>query len=148
MKNKISIILLIFLLSSCASTPDGPITLKLNIDTVNKKEESIKAKCTLFSTTTKLTIEAPAEILYEASCGPINIFCARGHLQGEVGIFPLEEGKGLDESLLLSTGLGYAFDKMVDAMTPFGAILNYTSVFRSEEGKACGIPKKIVVTLE
>tara|TARA_B100000029_G_scaffold417856_1_gene422661 strand:- start:75 stop:521 length:447 start_codon:yes stop_codon:yes gene_type:complete len=148
MKNKISIIFLILLISSCATTPDESITLRLNIDTVNKKEESIKAKCTLFSTTTKLTIEAPAEILYEASCGPINIFCERGHLKGEVGIFPLEEAEGVDESLLLSTGLGYAFDKIVDAITPLGAILNYTSVFESEDGKACGIPKRIVVTLE
>ena len=148
MKNKFYSIILIFLISSCASTPDGPVTLKINIDTVNKNEEGIKAECTLFSTTTKLSIETPAEILYKANCGPINIFCVKGDLQGEVGIFPLDDDQLVDENLILSTGLGYAFDRMVDTMTPFGAFLNYTSIFQSDDGESCRIPKKVVVTLE
>ena len=141
--------IVILLMSSCASTPDGQVSFIMQINTVDKHDTPISAKCSLFSTTTKLTIDAPAEISYVGTCGPINVYCEKDDLKGEQGVFPItEEEKIVDESLFLATGIGYAFDRMVDAITPFGAFLNYSAAFRGLDGKVCLIPRTVRVVLE
>ena len=141
--------IVIMLMSSCASTPDGQVSFIMQIDTVNKNDELISAKCSLFSTTTKLTIDAPAEISYVGTCGPINVYCEKDDLKGEQGVFPLtEDEKIVDESFFLATGMGYVFDRIVDVITPFGAFLNYSSAFSDVDGKVCLIPRTVRVVLE
>ncbi len=137
------------LMSSCASTPDGQVSFIMQINTVDKHDTPISAKCSLFSTTTKLSIDAPAEIAYQGNCGPINVYCVKDNLKGEHGVFPITNEKIVYENLFLSSGIGYAFDRMVDAITPFGAFLNYSTAFRNRNGpEECLLPRQIKVILE
>ncbi len=144
---KLFLLMTILMTSGCATLGNENINLNMKIETFDEQSKPLKADCTLFSSTTKMDIKAPKDISYVASCGPINIFCTQGNLKGEYGLIP-KPANTVGEKLLVTTGIGYAFDRMVDAMTPFGAILNYSSSFYSDGEESCVIPRKIKIILK
>ncbi len=146
-KIELLLLIVIFTTSGCATTGNGTVNLKIKIETFDQQSRPMQADCTLFSATTKMDVEAPNDVRYTASCGPINIFCTNGNLKGEFGLIP-EPVNTVGEKLLITSGIGYAFDRMVDTITPFGAILNYSSSFYSDGDEACVIPRKIKIILE
>tara|TARA_B100000287_G_C20331033_1_gene661794 strand:+ start:115 stop:513 length:399 start_codon:yes stop_codon:yes gene_type:complete len=131
-----------FFLSSCA-TLDHNETYSLQIITVDKNKNLINAECKLFSSTTNRIVDTPTKINFQASCAPINVFCKKGTLNGEHGIIPRIEPHNTAD-LLISSGLGAVFDRVVDATTPFGLFVRYA---RSDD-ETCLLPKKITVVLE
>ena len=139
---KKKLLFILVCLSSCA-TLSGKETYPLDIITIDKKKNLITAECKIFSSTTNRSVETPIKIRFEASCAPINVFCTKGTLSGEYGIIPkVEPFKTTD--LLISSGLGAVFDRVVDATTPFGIFVRYAR----NDGETCLLPKKITVILE
>ena len=47
-------------------------------------------------------------------------------------------------NMLITSGLGYLFDRAVDSITPMGAFMN----FISHEQASCNVNRKITVVLE
>jgi len=145
-KIKLFLPIIILMISGCASTSDL-VRLKISIETFDEQSKPLAAECTLFSTTSKLDVRSPNDIVYMASCGPINVFCTRDNLKGEYGVIP-RPADSTGEKLLVTSGIGYAFDRIVDTVTPFGAILNYSSSFYSDGDESCILPRKIKIILK
>ena len=116
----------------------------MEIKTYDEHQVELEAKCSLYSSETRMKFKTPRTINYLANCGPINIICKVGALSGEFGVIPKKEEE-LDKNTILSTGAGIIFDRLVDATTPFGMFIRYSNAF---DDSVCLIPKKINVQLE
>ena len=68
-------------------------------------------------------------------------------IRDRYGVIP-RPADSTGEKLLVTSGIGYAFDRIVDTVTPFGAILNYSSSFYSDGDESCILPRKIKIILK
>ncbi len=142
--HKYFILISLFIFSSCSTRISGTYNFPMEIKTYDEHQVELEAKCSLYSSETRMKFKTPRTINYLANCGPINIICKVGALSGEFGVIPKKEEE-LDKNTILSTGAGIIFDRLVDATTPFGMFIRYSNAF---DDSVCLIPKKINVQLE
>ncbi len=142
--HKYFILISLFIFSSCSTRISGTYNFPMEIKTYDEHQVELEAKCSLYSSETRMKFKTPRTINYQANCGPINIICKVGALSGEFGVIPKKEEE-LDKNTILSTGAGIIFDRLVDATTPFGMFIRYSNAF---DDSVCLIPKKINVQLE
>ena len=121
---RLSLFLIVFTLTSCASTPEK-INMKINLITVDSNNEPIDALCTIYSASNKLDTLAPTETFFYTECSSINVLCKSGELRGENGV--IEDSGSESADMVVNTGLGYLFDRAVDSITPMGQMLNLFS---------------------
>ena len=140
----IVIISLLTFIVGCGSRVSGSYEFPMQINTYNKYGDSIKSKCKLYSSESRMEFNSPNKIRYKANCGPINIICKSGTLTGEYGLLP-EEEKTINTNTILSTGAGIIFNRIVDTTTPFGMFIRYTNAFNDS---TCLIPKKVDIVVE
>lgn len=138
----------LFLLPGCAMTGNGEVNMSIRIETYDKQAYPLEAKCTLYSTNTRLEAYTPTEINYTATCTPINVFCVEGDLKGEYGIIPKRPDDFALGAYAVNSAVGFVFDRLVDTLTPIGALLNYSTSIRDNSGETCLIPRKIQIVLE
>lgn len=138
-------LLIIFLatsLSSCATFQPKDIAININLLTVDKDMNPIDAYCNLYSASSKLDVLAPKKFTFLTQCSSINILCKSGNLSGQFGIVENEEST-TGQDFIISSGIGYLFDRAVDTVTPMGSLIN---IFGDDE--ECVTERDITVVLE
>ncbi len=138
-------LLIIFLatsLSSCATFQPKDIAININLLTVDKDMNPIDAYCNLYSASSKLDVLAPKKFTFLTQCSSINILCKSGNLSGQFGIVENEEST-TGQDFIISSGIGYLFDRAVDTVTPMGSLIN---IFGGDE--ECVTERDITVVLE
>ena len=134
---------LAFLLSSCAITQPTKIPMEIDLVTVDKNNQPVDAVCSINSSSTKLETLSPNKVTFITECSSINVLCKAGKLTGEEGLVN-DDGLTTD-NFIFNTGVGYLFDRAVDAITPMGQLLN----FIGNNGDDCGsVEREIRVVLE
>ena len=131
---------MITFLSSCASTPEI-YNMRVKINTVDINNNPLDAICTIFSSSNKKDIIAPAQITFATECSSLNVVCKSGDLQGQNGHI---EATNNSSNTIVNTGIGYIFNRAIDSVTPMGQILN---IFN--DGDECdNLSHEIKVVLE
>jgi len=134
---------LAFLLSSCAITQPTKIPMEIDLVTVDKNNQPVDAVCSINSSSTKLETLSPNKVTFITECSSINVLCKAGKLTGEEGLVN-DDGLTTD-NFIFNTGVGYLFDRAVDAITPMGQLLNFVG----DNGDDCGsVEREIRVVLE
>jgi hypothetical protein len=134
---------LAFLLSSCAITQPTKIPMEIDLVTVDKNNQPVDAVCSINSSSTKLETLSPNKVTFITECSSINVLCKAGKLTGEEGLVN-DDGLTTD-NFIFNTGVGYLFDRAVDAITPMGQLLNFVG----NNGDDCGsVEREIRVVLE
>ncbi len=134
---------LAFLLSSCAITQPTKIPMEIDLVTVDKNNQPVDAVCSINSSSTKLETLSPKKVTFITECSSINVLCKAGKLTGEEGLVN-DDGLTTD-NFIFNTGVGYLFDRAVDAITPMGQLLNFVG----NNGDDCGsVEREIRVVLE
>ena len=139
---RLLIIFLVISLSSCATFQPKDIAININLLTVDKDMNPIDAYCNLYSTSSKLDVLAPKKFTFLTQCSSINILCKSGNLSGQFGIVENEEST-TGQDFIISSGIGYLFDRAVDTVTPMGSLIN---IFGDDE--ECVTERDITVVLE
>ena len=139
---RLLIIFLVISLSSCATFQPKDIAININLLTVDKDMNPIDAYCNLYSTSSKLDVLAPKKFTFLTQCSSINILCKSGNLSGQFGIVENEEST-TGQDFIISSGIGYLFDRAVDTVTPMGSLIN---IFGGDE--ECVTERDITVVLE
>ena len=137
------LIVLSIILSSCATIQSREFPININLVTVNSDSEPIDAHCSLYSSSAKLETLAPKKIIFKSQCSSINIICKSGNLYGEYGVLKVKDTSA-EESFLISTGIGYLFDRAVDTVTPMGSLINLLN----NEEEECITDRDITIVLE
>ena len=131
---------MITFLSSCASTPEI-YNMRVKINTVDINNNPLDAICTIFSSSNKKDIIAPAQTTFATECSSLNVVCKSGDLQGQNGHI---EATNNSSNTIVNTGSGYIFNRAIDSVTPMGQILN---IFN--DGDECdNLSHEIKVVLE
>lgn len=131
------------MITSCAAMSSKNIAIKINLLTVDKDMNSIDAVCNLYSESSKKDVLAPKEFEFLTQCSSINIICKSGNLTGEYGVpRPIDNSQG--ESFIINAGIGYIFDRAIDAVTPMGSLMN----FMNDPEEECSTEREITVVLE
>ena len=134
---------LAFLLSSCAITQPTKIPMEIDLVTVDKNNQPVDAVCSIHSSSTKLETLSPNKVTFITECSSINVLCKAGKLTGEEGLVN-DDGLTTD-NFIFNAGVGYLFDRAVDAITPMGQLLNFVG----NNGDDCGsVEREIRVVLE
>ena len=134
---------LAFLLSSCDITQPTKILMEIDLVTVDKNNQPVDAVCSINSSSTKLETLSPKKVTFITECSSINVLCKAGKLTGEEGLVN-DDGLTTD-NFIFNTGVGYLFDRAVDAITPMGQLLNFVG----NNGDDCGsVEREIRVVLE
>ena len=134
---------LAFLLSSCAITQPTKIPMEIDLVTVDKNNQPVDAVCSINSSSTKLETLSPNKVTFITECSSINVLCKAGKLTGEEGLIN-DDGLTTD-NFIFNTGVGFLFDRAVDAITPMGQLLNFVG----NNGDDCGsVEREIRVVLE
>ena len=137
---KILLIIIAFFLASCASMQASKFPVKIELNTVNLKNERVDAVCTVFSSSDKLETLAPKTITFITECSSINVLCRAGATEGQYGMINSDDET---ENFLINSGLGYLFDRAIDSITPMGQFLNLI------DNDSCEIKdQKITIVLE
>jgi len=140
---KITFYSFLLLLTSCASLQPKEFDIEIDLVTFNIEQNPIDAVCSLYSSSSKLDVLSPKKITFNTECSSINVVCKAGDLYGTYGLI-----KGTNssptESMIITTGIGYLFDRAVDSITPMGALIN----FISHDQATCDLNRKIIVVLE
>ena len=133
----------LLLLTSCASLQPKEYSLTIDLVTLDIEENPIDAVCSLYSSSSKLDVLSPKKIIFNTACSSINVVCKAGDLYGSHGI--IEETNGSETgNMLITSGLGYLFDRAVDSITPMGAFMNFVRYDQA----TCDLNRKITVVLE
>ena len=134
---------LAFLLSSCAATQPTKFPMKIDLVTVDKNNQPVDAVCSIHSSSSKLETLSPKKITFVTECSSINVLCKSGNLTGQEGL--VNDGSFTADSLIFNAGIGYIFDRAVDAITPMGQLLNFVG----DNGDDCEAgEREITVVLE
>ena len=133
----------LLLLTSCASMQPKEFAVEIDLVTLNLEKNPIDAVCSLYSSSSKLDVLSPKKIIFNTECSSINVVCKAGDLYGTYGVIK-ETNDSQTENMLFTSGIGYLFDRAVDAITPMGALMN----FISHEQASCNVNRKITVVLE
>ena len=130
---------IITFLSSCASTPEI-YNMRIKINTVDVNNNPLDAICTIFSSSNKKDIIAPTQTTFATECSSLNVVCKSGDLKGQNG--HIEDIKS--SNTIVNTGIGFIFNRAIDAITPMGQLLN---IFN--DGNRCdNLRHEIKVVLE
>ena len=140
---KITFYSFLLLLTSCASLQPKEFDIEIDLVTFNIEQNPIDAVCSLYSSSSKLDVLSPKKITFNTECSSINVVCKAGDLYGTYGLIK-ETNSSPTESMIITTGIGYLFDRAVDSITPMGALIN----FMSHDQASCDINRKITVVLE
>ena len=133
----------LLLLTSCASMQPKEFAVEIDLVTLNLEKNPIDAVCSLYSSSSKLDILSPKKVIFNTACSSINVVCKAGDLYGSHGI--IEETNGSETgNMLITSGLGYLFDRAVDSITPMGAFMNFVRYDQA----TCDLNRKITVVLE
>ena len=140
---KITFYSFLLLLTSCASLQPKEFDIEIDLVTFNIEQNPIDAVCSLYSSSSKLDVLSPKKITFNTECSSINVVCKAGDLYGTYGLIK-ETNSSPTESMIITTGIGYLFDRAVDSITPMGALIN----FISHDQATCDLNRKITVVLE
>tara|TARA_B100000579_G_scaffold355471_1_gene310801 strand:- start:487 stop:903 length:417 start_codon:yes stop_codon:yes gene_type:complete len=110
-----------FLLFGCATLQPTKYPVKIELNTVNQKNEPIDSVCTVFSSSNKVETLTPNTITFLTECSSINVMCKSGDKEGQYGMIQEDDSA---ENFIINSGIGYLFDRAVDAITPMGQLLN------------------------
>ena len=130
-------------LTSCATLQPKEFQVEIDLVTLNVNQNPVDAVCSLYSSSSKLDVLSPRKIIFNTECSSINVVCKAGDLHGTHGVIK-ETNSSPTESMIITTGIGYLFDRAVDSLTPMGAIMNFMSYDQAN----CDISRKIIVVLE
>lgn len=133
----------LLLLTSCASLQPEKFAIEIDLVTLNIEQKPIDAVCSLYSTSSQLDVLSPKKIIFNTECSSINVVCKSGDLYGARGIIE-ETNDDQTGNMILSSGIGYLFDRAVDTITPMGTFMN----FMSYDQASCDLERKITVVLE
>jgi len=140
---KITFYSFLLLLTSCASLQPKEFDIEIDLVTFNIEQNPVDAVCSLYSSSSKLDVLSPKKITFNTECSSINVVCKAGDLYGTYGLIK-ETNSSPTESMIITTGIGYLFDRAVDSITPMGALIN----FISHDQATCDLNRKIIVVLE
>ena len=140
---KITFYSFLLLLTSCASLQPKEFDIEINLVTLNIEQNPVDAVCSLYSSSSKLDVLSPKKITFNTECSSINVVCKAGNLYGTHGVIK-ETNSSPTENMIITTGIGYLFDRAVDSITPMGALMNFMSYDQAN----CDISRKIIVVLE
>ena len=140
---KITFYSFLLLITSCASLQPKEFAVEIDLVTLNIEQNPIDAVCSLYSSSAKLDVLSPQKIIFNTECSSINVVCKAGDLYGTHGVVK-ETNNNKTENMIITTGIGYLFDRAVDAITPMGAFIN----LMSNEQASCDMNRKITVVLE
>ena len=140
---KIILYSVLLLLTSCATLQPKEFEVEIDLVTLNVNQNPIDAVCSLYSSSSKLDVLSPRKIIFNTECSSINVVCKSGDLYGTHGVIK-ETNSSPTESMMITTGIGYLFDRAVDSLTPMGALMNFMSYDQAN----CDISRKIIVVLE
>ena len=130
-------------MQSCATLQPADKEIKINLLTVDSKQNPIDAVCNLYSSSSKLDVIAPKKFMFVTQCSSINIVCKSGQLTGEHGV--IEEPRNTSaDNFIINSGIGYIFDRAVDAVTPLGSLMN----LMSSDEEDCITERNITIVLE
>ena len=142
MRYSFLLIIPIIFLTSCATLKPKEIPININLITLDKDLNPIDAVCNLYSSSSKLDILAPKKIVFLTECSSINSVCKSGDLYGQYSVLHENESTS-GQDFIINSGLGYLFDRAVDAVTPMGSLMN---IFGADE--ECVMDREITVVLE
>ena len=140
---KITFYSFLLLLTSCASLQPKEFDIEIDLVTFNIEQNPVDAVCSLYSSSSKLDVLSPKKITFNTECSSINVVCKAGNLYGTHGIIK-ETNSSPTENMIITTGIGYLFDRAVDSITPMGALIN----FMSYDQASCDLNRQITVVLE
>ena len=130
-------------LASCATFKPKEFSVEIDLSTVDIDQKPIDAVCSLYSSSSKIDILAPKKFIFNTECSSINVVCTSGDLYGDHGIIN-ENDNNATEGVIISSGLGYLFDRAVETITPMGTFINLMSSDESD----CNVNREITVVLE
>ena len=133
----------LLLLTSCASLQPKEFAVNIDLVTLNIEQHPIDAVCSLYSSSSKLDVLSPKKIIFNTECSSINVVCKAGDLYGSHGVIK-ETNNSATENMIITSGIGYLFDRAVDAITPMGAFINLINY----EQASCDLNREITVVLE
>ena len=122
LSHKYLLILLLTFFCSCATIQPTKVPVKIELNTVDINNNSIDAVCTVFSSSDKTETLAPKTITFITECSSINVMCKAGDSEGQFGV--INDSDNETGNFILNTGIGFLFDRAVDAITPMGQVLN------------------------
>ena len=137
------VILFSAFMHSCATLQPADKEIKINLLTVDSKQNPIDAVCNLYSSSSKLDVIAPKNFVFVTQCSAINIVCKSGQLTGEYGVIDEQRNTSVD-NFIINSGIGYIFDRAVDAVTPMGSLMN----LMSSDDEDCITERNITIVLE
>ena len=140
---KIILYSVLLLLTSCATLQPKEFQVEIDLVTLNVNQNPVDAVCSLYSSSSKLDVLSPRKIIFNTECSSINVVCKAGDLYGTHGVIK-ETNSSPTQSMMITTGIGYLFDRAVDSLTPMGALMNFMSYDQAN----CDISRKIIVVLE
>ena len=140
---KIFLYSFLLLLTSCASLQPKEFAVNIDLITLDIEQKPIDAVCSLYSSSSKLDVLSPKKIIFNTECSSINIVCKAGDLYGTHGVIK-ETNNSQTENMIITSGIGYLFDRVVDTITPMGALMNFVS----HDQASCNLERKITVVLE
>ena len=133
----------LLLLASCASLQPKEFLVEIDLATLNSENKPIDAVCSLYSSSSKLDVLSPTKIVFKTECSSINVICKAGDLYGTHGVIK-ETNNSQTENMIITSGIGYLFDRVVDTITPMGALINFVS----HDQAVCNLERQITVVLE
>ena len=133
----------LLLLTSCASLQPKEFAVNIDLITLDIEQKPIDAVCSLYSSSSKLDVLSPKKIIFNTECSSINVVCKAGDLYGAHGVVK-ETNNSQTENMMITSGIGYLFDRAVDAITPMGAFINLINY----EQASCDLNREITVVLE
>ena len=137
------VILFSAFVQSFATLQPADKEIKINLLTVDSKQNPIDAVCNLYSSSSKLDVIAPKNFVFVTQCSAINIVCKSGQLTGEHGVIDEQRNTSVD-NFIINSGIGYIFDRAVDAVTPMGSLMN----LMSSDDEDCITERNITIVLE
>ena len=140
---KIFLYSFLLLLTSCASLQPKEFAVNIDLITLDIEQKPIDAVCSLYSSSSKLDVLSPKKIIFNTECSSINVVCKAGDLYGAHGVVK-ETNNSQTENMMITSGIGYLFDRAVDAITPMGAFINLINY----EQASCDLNREITVVLE
>ena len=130
-------------MQSCATLQPADKEIKINLLTVDSKQNPIDAVCNLYSSSSKLYVIAPKNFVFVTQCSSINIVCKSGQLTGEYGVIDEQRNTSID-NFIINSGIGYIFDRAIDTVTPLGSLMN----LMSSDDEDCITERNITIVLE
>ena len=130
-------------MQSCATLQPADKEIKINLLTVDSKQNPIDAVCNLYSSSSKLDVIAPKNFVFVTQCSSINIICKSGQLTGEYGVIG-EQRNTSANNFIINSGIGYIFDRAIDTVTPLGSLMN----LMSSDEEDCITERNITIVLE